>query len=146
MKCREVVRTQPEKCLEETPIWRCAARMRDRNLGFLVVTTRGNHIAGVVSDRDLVTRVLAARLPADLPVGGVMSTEVVLCHEDDDLGVAEEKLVRAKKSRIVVIDDDGACTGVISLSDIARVEDPQKTGRILGAVATREARGSSERL
>lgn len=139
MKCKELMK-RPRVCHEDDTVEKVARTMRSADIGFLPVVDGYNRVVGIVTDRDLVLRVLADRLPPKTPVGNVMSTDpIVSVLPDDDLSVAESRMARLKKSRLVVTDTYGHCLGVISLSDIGQAEDAVRAGRLLNAVTNREA-------
>jgi CBS domain-containing protein len=115
----------------------CARLMRDANRGFLPVVDAGGRLTGVVTDRDLVTRALAVGL-RDAPVGTLATKDVVACRPDDELRMAEEALAHRKTSRIVVA-EAGRPVGVLSLADLAQVEDPARFVALYGEVTQREA-------
>jgi CBS-domain-containing membrane protein len=68
-----------------------------------------------------------------------MTRDVRICRPDDELKEAEGKMSSARKSRLVVADDEGHCVGVISLSDIAQADSRRRAGGVLRAVTRREA-------
>ncbi len=68
-----------------------------------------------------------------------MSPELVCCSPEDELEVAESLMAEHKKSRIVCADDRRRPVGIISLSDIAQVEDIATVSRVLGSITAREA-------
>jgi CBS domain-containing protein len=132
------MKTDVARCLETLSVQACAEMMRDNGIGFVPVVDADRQVVGVVTDRDLALRVLANDLPADTPVGQVMTCDVRICRSDDDLREAERKMSSARKSRLVVADEDGHCVGVISLSDVAQA-DSRRAGGVLRAVTRREA-------
>src|SRR5581483_9589521 len=86
-------------------------------------TDTAGAVLGVVTDRDLALRVLGERLPSDTPVLAIMTPGPFLsCRPDDSLQSLETRMAEAKRPRAVVVDPCGKLVGVISLSDIARVE------------------------
>ena len=101
---------------EELSVEACARMMRDNHVGFVPVVDGRGQVVGVVTDRDLAVRVLAEDLPAETPVGEVMTRDVRICRFDDDVESAERKMASTRKSRLVVTDDGGRCVGVISRS------------------------------
>jgi CBS domain-containing protein len=139
MLCREVMKTDVARCMETLSVQACAQMMRDNNIGFLPVVDAHKQVVGVITDRDLAVRVLAEDLPADTPVGLVMTMDVRVCRPDDELLAAEWKMSSTRKSRLVVVDDEGNCVGVISLSDIAQADSRSRAGGVLRAVTRREA-------
>lgn len=125
-----------------------AARlMRERHVGSLVVVDErpvGRVPAGVITDRDLVTAVLAPDVDAHaLRVEDVMSTEPVVVREQaslfDALAAMRSKGVR----RLVVTDTQGVLQGVLALDDVIEVvaEQLQAVARALASGRTREQRG-----
>jgi signal-transduction protein with cAMP-binding, CBS, and nucleotidyltransferase domain len=100
-----------------------AARvMRDAGVG-VVLVVRGTDLAGVVTDRDLVVRgVAAGRSPSD-PVGPLCSADLVGVSGDDDTGEAERLLRRNAVRRLPVV-DDGQVRGMLSLGDLAMTHTP----------------------
>jgi IMP dehydrogenase len=115
--------------------------MLDRNIGFVPVVDTQGQVSGVVTDRDLALRVVAAKRPPGTPVSEIMTRDVRVCHPGDDLPTAERKMAAVRKSRLVVVDDHGRCVGVISLSDIAQADSRVHAGEVLYAVTRREAMG-----
>ena len=140
MKCREVMRTPVLTCRETDSVAMCARLMRDHDVGFVPIVDRWRRLVGVLTDRDLALRVLAEGVPLKSPVSSVMTGGVlVTCGADDDLAIAEARMSRGQKSRIVVVDDGQYVAGVISLSDISQVEQTLHGGRVLQAVTRRES-------
>jgi len=126
-------------CTELLSVQACAEIMRDENIGFMPVLDAAQQVVGVITDRDLTIRVLAEGLPPTALVGEVMTCDVRVCHPDDDLQVAEGKMASDMKSRLVVVDADGLCVGVVSLTDIAQADTRSRAGTVLRAVTRRES-------
>lgn len=140
MRCRDVMLTFVYRCDESFTAAECARLMRDERIGFVPVVDHRDRVIGVVTDRDLAIKVLAAGKPPTTPVSEVLSgAELVSCSAEDELQVAEDRMARAKKGRILVLDEAGRCAGVISLSDIAQVEDAWRSGDLFRRVARRES-------
>jgi CBS domain-containing protein len=139
MLCREIMKTDIARCAEALSVQACAEIMREDNIGFLPVVDADRQVIGVITDRDLAIRVLADDLPGDTPVGQVMTRDVRICRPDDELQAAEWKMSSTRKSRLVVVDDEGHCVGVISLSDVAQADTRSRAGGVLRAVTRREA-------
>ena len=119
--------------------------MRDRSVGMvLVFEPSPGQLRGVITDRDLATRVCADdKRAAQTLVSDVASLEVVTCRADDELRDAEEKMQKTQKSRLVVLGENGEVVGVVSLADIFRYESHRRAVRTARAVLAREARGRS---
>ena len=97
-----------------------AARLLARhNIGFLPVCSPSGKLLGVVTDRDLVVRCLAAEVPACLPVSRIMSRHLCAVSPEDDLRLAAERMTRVQVRRLPVT-ENGLLVGTVSLGDLAR--------------------------
>jgi len=139
--------TRETVCVPRTASLTDAARlMRERHVGSLVVVDEqpaGRVPAGVITDRDFVTAVLAPDVDVHaLRVEDVMSTEPVVAQERaslfDALAVMRSKGVR----RLVVTDTQGLLQGVLALDDVIEVvsEQLQAVARALASGRGREQR------
>jgi CBS domain-containing protein len=140
--------TRETVCVPRTTSLIDAARlMRERHVGSLVIADEqpeGRVPAGVITDRDLVTAVLAPDVDVHaLRVEDVMSTELVAVQEQtsvlDALAAMRAKGVR----RLVVVDTRGLLEGVLALDDVIEVvaEQMQAVARALASGRPREERG-----
>jgi CBS domain-containing protein len=136
--CREVMRAEVACCKLTDSITSAALAMRDRNVGFLPVCDHGGALAGTLTDRDLVLRVVAERRsPGSTCAGDVLTGDLVSCSPDDPLKVAEDLMIDFRKSRVVCADGNNRPVGIISLSDVARLEPYARVARVLRGVASR---------
>lgn len=115
---RQVVIARRDEHLSEV-----ARRMRDFHVGTLVVVDEhdGRRIpVGVVTDRDLVVRVLSdgARGFDALVVGNVMTTEPVTAREEDNLWDVLKKMRSFGVRRLPVVNDRGGLEGILSFDDL----------------------------
>lgn len=119
MKVRDVmtdgcIRISPEESAA------VAARMLERyNVGMLPVCAGDGRLCGVVTDRDLVTRCMAAGLPgAKTSVRRVMTTGVISVQPDSDAQAAAALMGYKQVRRLPVVENGRLC-GVVSLADLA---------------------------
>lgn len=140
MRCKEVMKSGVESLLPGDSALTAARKMRDANIGFLPVVEASGWVAGTVTDRDLVIRVLAAGHPPSVSAETFMSRDPVVCRPEDDLRDAEALMAKHKVSRIVCVDETARLIGVISLSDIAQHESGSRAAETLREVTEREAR------
>jgi CBS domain-containing protein len=141
MQCQDIMRRPVQFARLGETVAVAARKMREANIGFLVVCSADGKVRGVVTDRDIAIRVCAEDLSASATVvDAIMSKELVTCRPSDDLLLAEQRMSEQQKSRMLIIADDGRALGVISLSDIASRLDP-RAGETLRAVAQREVLG-----
>lgn len=141
MKIGETMLTLVYSARLKDSVQRCAQLMSEEKIGFLPVLDEQGTLAGVVTDRDLVVRVLAEGRSALIPVGEVMTPgPIMTCSPDDDLVDLERKMSAEKKARAVVINASRQPVGVISLSDVARADRAlQRVGRLLATLVSRES-------
>jgi CBS domain-containing protein len=141
MQCSTLMKADVECCQLDDSVEYAAQRMAERNIGFIPICNELGQVVGTVTDRDIVLRVVAQGLnPAVTTLQDVCTPDVVACAPQDDLGIAEGLMSKHKKSRIICLDADQHLAGVISLSDIARIETGARSSAILRSVAQREAR------
>ncbi len=95
-----------------------AERMRVLDVGSLPVTDAGR-VVGIVTDRDLVVRVLARGAVASAPVRTAMTAEVKICLADEDVTTAAATMARAGVRRLLVVDRDLQPVGLLSIDDLA---------------------------
>jgi CBS domain-containing protein len=113
-----------------------AERMADETFGALPICDGDGRLQGVITDRDIVVKVIAAGLdPSSTKVGDIASgTEVVTIGADD----SAEEAIRTMKDhavrRLPVIDGT-ELVGMVSQADIARALPDAKVGDLLGAIS-----------
>ena len=126
-----------------------AARlMRENHVGCLVVVDEvdGQRIVvGVLTDRDIVTAVLASDLdPAMLQVGEVMSTDLVTAREDDSLIDLLRTMRRKGVRRIPVVGSQGELQGIATLDDVLDMLS-EELGLLVSAIASEGRREQQQR-
>jgi CBS domain-containing protein len=139
MQCEELMTSEVEVLSIGTSVRDAARRMRDRNLGFMPIVDDAQQLVGVLTDRDIVLRVVAEDRKTRTTVEEVMTEEVITCSPDDDVEHAEALMRGNQKARLVCVDDAGYVAGVISISDIAQYEDETRAGEVIADVTQREA-------
>ena len=120
-----------------------AARLLSRhNIGSLPVCDENGRVHGVITDRDIVTRCVAAGDdPENTPVGDLMTRGVISVNPGEDAERAAELMGRGQVRRLPVT-ENGRLVGMISLGDIAQtaaltVETARALGEISGQIQGR---------
>lgn len=123
MKLREVM-TNPVVRIHPDESVSVAARTLSRyNIGALPVCGSDGRLCGLVTDRDIVTRCLAAgRAPGSTRVSEVMTRQVVSARPDMEASLAASLMGREQIRRLPVVENDRLC-GMVSLGDLAVKED-----------------------
>ena len=108
----------------DDPVTAAAAAMREHDIGDVLVT-EDRVVRGVITDRDVAVRVVAAGLdPASTAVRDVASQQVVSVRPDEPVASAVKKMREHAVRRLPVVDDDGRAVGVITIGDLASYDDP----------------------
>jgi CBS domain-containing protein len=109
----------------DTPLLAAAQRMREQHVGCLVVvdeTGSGRLVVGMLTDRDIVTGVIAKAVdPAKLRVEDVMATDVVTAKESDAFAELLATMRRKGLRRLPVTDAKDALVGLVTLDDLLAV-------------------------
>lgn len=100
----------------DRPLAYVAKLMERSGIGFVAVLD-GDRLIGVVTDRDLVRRGVAAGLPLDARIDAVMSSPVLTIDADTDIHEAFATFRRHAVRRLAVV-DRGRFVGVLSLDDL----------------------------
>ncbi len=140
MLCQEIMKTDVRWIGLDMTVEDAARMMREWNVGFLPVCDSEKTVFGVITDRDIVIRVVASGESPLQRVEGFLTDRVVSCLPTDDLFHAEQLMGQERVSRILCVDENGELQGVISLSDLAQVEDATRAATTLRNVSRREAR------
>lgn len=123
MKVREVMTQNVIKVAPEESVEVAARLLTHHNIGIVPVCDHRNKVCGLVTDRDLVTRCMAAnRSAGDTKVSDVMTMQVSSATPDMEVGVAAHLMGRLQVRRLPVVENGRLC-GMVSLGDIACREE-----------------------
>ena len=134
MKVCDAMTAQVVTATPQSTITEVARIMAEIESGAVPVTEDGK-VVGMLTDRDIVIRVIAQGGSLDGPVSAVMSESVQTCGEDDDLADAAAKMGECQIRRLVVLNSAGRLAGILSLGDIAIDYDAKAVGRTLEEVS-----------
>lgn len=105
-----------------------AERMTERNIGAVAVVEKGT-LAGVFSERDIMSRVVAKGLnPESTEVSDVMSREIVVASPSEDINSAIQKM-HAIGSRHLPVVEDGRLVGMLSIRDLLEIDDADQRNK-----------------
>lgn len=117
MRISEVMNKNVVSCQPDDDVRTVARLLRDRDVGLAVVMRDGETV-GVVTDRDLVVRVLAAGSDGSTRVREAMSTVPLFCDVDQDVDEAAAIMRTRRVRRALVRDRKGKLVGVLSMTDM----------------------------
>ena len=107
---------------ETESVHQAAEAMRDRRIGSVIVTDGHGHVAGILTDRDLVNRVIAEDLPADTPISAVMTRKPLMVDEGAEIDTVIQLMRENGVRRIPVVaqtaPDAMICVGIVTLDDL----------------------------
>ena len=109
-----------ETVTPDTPIADVCQRLRMKNIGALVVSRDGEHIDGIISERDIVWGL--AREGAEVlrkSVAHAMTKSVITCAPDDHL-TKVMAIITSKRIRHLPVVADGKLAGIVSIGDLMK--------------------------
>src|SRR5712691_3959109 len=119
---RDVMTPLPRALETSASVMDAAEIMRDNDIGDVVVL-EDRQLYGILTDRDIVVRVLAERSdPANITVGQVCSRELTTILPTASVGDAV-RLFREKAIRRLPVVEEGEVLGIVSMGDIAVARD-----------------------
>jgi CBS domain-containing protein len=102
----------------EDTVERAARIMRDRHVGCLIVTRQGRP-AGIITDRDLVVRVVAeGRAPSTSVIGEFVTYDPITVSVHEGIETAVERMRRHGVRRLPMVDETGVAIGVVTADDL----------------------------
>jgi CBS domain-containing protein len=142
MKCADIMSTKLEWLTEHDSVQKAALLMAEAGIGFLPICDERMRVIGVVTDRDLTTRVLAKNLaPGTTSAALVMSSPALTCLETADVRDAEALMAKERKGRLVITSANGRVVGVLSLVDLVEHAPGRQSLETVRQVLWREALG-----
>jgi CBS domain-containing protein len=138
MKCKDLMKKNIIFVSPEDSLQYAAELMRDENVGFLPVCDDSRRVLGVLTDRDIVVRAIAANLPNSTLCIQVMTKNVAECRGGDDISTALGLMKEHKVSRVCCVDGNDSILGVISMSDVAELGRDHEVAEMLREVTERE--------
>ena len=123
MKLREIMTPNPVHVEPDTTVDVAARLLTQYNIAMLPVCTPDGALHGLVTDRDIVTRCLAAgRSPAHTGVRDVMTRRIVSAPPHMETSAAAHLMGREQIRRLPIL-EDGRLQGIVSLGDLAEWEE-----------------------
>ena len=111
-----------------------AQAMKDIDAGVLPVG-ENDRLVGMITDRDIAIRAVAAGLGPDTPVRQVMSKEVCYCFDDEALDDVAMQMADLQVRRLPVLNRDKRLVGIITLGDLAQTGEEHPSAAALTGVS-----------
>ncbi len=137
-KIVEIMTENPICCLPDTPLEEVARMMVENDCGIIpVVEDQENwRPVGVVTDRDIAVRTLAqGKNPLELTAGDCMTDSVFTISEEASVDACIKLMEEQQIRRVVVVDEGGGASGIVSQADLALNVEEEVTGELVEEVS-----------
>ena len=142
MNVKEIMTKNPACCTAETSLRDAAKMMVDNDCGCIPVVENesGKKPVGTITDRDIVIRTIAeGKNPLDLTAGDVMTKNAVTVSPDDSVADCCAKMEENQIRRVIVVDENGGCCGMVAQADIATKANDGKTAEVVEEISKQAA-------
>jgi len=138
MRVRDMMSKNVACCLPDTGLSDVARMMVDNDCGEIPVLNAAGTPIGVVTDRDITCRAVAeGRNPLLMVAGDCMTAPCVTVSPETSLEDCCPLLESNQIRRVPVVDEAGACCGIVSQADIARHAPKRETAKVVQKVSER---------
>lgn len=131
---RDLMTESPTTCEPSTTVVEAARVMASEDVGPVPIVD-GGRLVGIVTDRDIVVRVVAeGQDPSSATIGDVASSDLVTVQPDTALQEAERLMAENQVRRLLVTEGD-RLVGIVAQADIARALDEERTGEVVQQIS-----------
>lgn len=123
MRIHELLRTKGFHVITVRPsatVLEVVELLKEYNLGAVVVSPDGREVAGIVTERDIVRRLLEGTDFLAGPVSAIMTSEVLTCTAQDSVRSLMTTMTEQRIRHLPVVDDQGRLTGIVSIGDAVK--------------------------
>ena len=136
MKVQEIMSPKPVCCAPNTSIREVTVMMVSEDVGEIPVCDDKGKPLGVVTDRDIVCRLVAkGKNPLDARAEECMSTPVITAKPEMSIEEAARTMQEYQVRRLPVVDRNGVLCGIVSQADLARKGSREATIEVVGKVS-----------
>jgi CBS domain-containing protein len=140
MQAREIMTENPVCCLPDESLVSVAQKMRDNGCGLLPVVENldKNRLVGVITDRDIICRVVAAGQDCSAATvqNAMTSNRLWTARPDSSLDDVIERMEEGQVRRIPVVDENGMVQGIIATADVAlELDEPEEIAEVLEEIS-----------
>jgi CBS domain-containing protein len=133
MKIREIMTTNVECVSPDAGVYELANKMKTLDVGFVPIC-ESDRLVGTVTDRDIVVRGIAGgRDITTLNARDIMTHDAFYCFEEDNVKDVAARMREKEVRRMLILNSDKRLVGVVSLGDIAKVEE-KESGKTLKGI------------
>jgi CBS domain-containing protein len=133
---RDAMTAQPRTLRVGASVLDAARAMEEEDVGSIPVVETGEILVGMITDRDIVLRVVAAgKDPAATPVESVATREISPAHPDESLDEALLQMADRQVRRLPVIEADRVVVGILAQADVAQEARAKKAGQLVEEIS-----------
>jgi len=123
-KIRDFMEVPPKVIPADATIDDAAGTMWDLNIGSVMVVDKEGHMAGIITERDILFAVTKSLVGKDVPVTSIMSKTSLMASPNEGLVTAVDRMIKGGVRRLPVIDKDGKPLGMVSMRDAMGITEP----------------------
>lgn len=132
---RNVMTPNPTTVEPSAPVFEAARIMKNEDVGPVPVCQSGR-LVGVVTDRDIVLRVVAeGKDPQSTTVQEIASQDLVTIDPQQQLDEALRLMAQHQVRRLPVVEEDGKLVGIVAQADVAELGDDARTGETVQQIS-----------
>ena len=131
MKVKEAMTRSPRIAAPGQSIRDIARIMAETDTGFIPVG-ENDKLVGMITDRDIAVRGVAAGKGPDTLVRDVMTKDVKYCYEDEDLDHVAKNMAQIQVRRLPVMNRDKRLVGILTIGDVAQSDMKAAMGALAG--------------
>jgi len=138
MQVRDIMTKNPACCTADSNLQDVAKLMVKHDCGEtpVVDNTTSKKLVGVITDRDITVRAVAAgKNPLEMTAGDCMTSPCVTVKQDLSVQECCSVMEQNKIRRVPVVDDKGNCCGIVAQADIAKHATEQATAEVVKGVS-----------
>lgn len=140
---RDVMTPDPACCSSSTTLDLIAKMMVLNNCGEIPILDSANRAVGVVTDRDIVCRIVAeGKNPSAHTADSCMTVPVVTVRDSATLSDVIATMEAHQIRRVLVVDNERCCVGIIAQADVAAEGPPRKTAELVSEISRDAGRPS----
>jgi CBS domain-containing protein len=140
VRVSQIMTPDPACCTPDSTAQDAALLMKEDDCGSIPVVERleTRVLIGIVTDRDLAIRGLAAGKGPETQIRELMTNDPIAAAPEDEVEIVREVMIAQQVRRVPVVDENGAVVGIVAQADLA-LEDgaasDQEVGRIVEAIS-----------
>ena len=132
---RDAMTSNPRGIETSTPVAEAAQIMKSEDVGSVPIL-EGDRLVGMLTDRDIVVRVVAeGKDPQSTNAGDVASRDLVTIDPQQNLDEALRLMAQHQVRRLPVVEEDGRLVGILAQADVAIEGQDQKTGQLVEEIS-----------